>query len=133
VRARSETAAEVAEAPLPPEDFGAVYDEHFHHIYRYIAGRPGRDRVPRPGRRRRAADRGRPCGLEAGGIPEALAGPVQWRPHLALGHAQCLGRAAIDTGDEAIRRGDGQAVRQEAAGSLPARPSDHRAAGARRA
>jgi hypothetical protein len=37
VRARSETAAEVAEAPLPPEDFGAVYDEHFHHIYRHIS------------------------------------------------------------------------------------------------
>lgn len=43
MRARSETAAEVAEAPLPPEDFGTVYDENFHHIYRYIAGRLGRD------------------------------------------------------------------------------------------
>jgi RNA polymerase sigma factor (sigma-70 family) len=43
VRARSETTAAGAGAPPPPEDFGAVYDSHFHDIYRYIAGRLGRD------------------------------------------------------------------------------------------
>lgn len=84
---------------------------------------------------------------DAGAAPQTAAdraawkrvvSPKRWRvlsngDHISRSATPSLGRAAIDTGDEAVRRGDGQAVRQEAAGSLPARPSDHRAAGARRA
>jgi RNA polymerase sigma factor (sigma-70 family) len=43
VRAGPEPTTAQAQAPPPPEDFGAVYDEHFSDIYRYIAGRLGRD------------------------------------------------------------------------------------------
>jgi RNA polymerase sigma-70 factor (ECF subfamily) len=31
------------ESGLPPHDFAALYDAHFSDIYRYIAGRLGRD------------------------------------------------------------------------------------------
>jgi RNA polymerase sigma factor (sigma-70 family) len=43
MRARTGTTPATNAAPPPPEDFGAVYDEHFPDIYRYIAGRLGRD------------------------------------------------------------------------------------------
>jgi RNA polymerase sigma factor (sigma-70 family) len=43
MRARTGTTPATNEAPPPPEDFGAVYDEHFPDVYRYIAGRLGRD------------------------------------------------------------------------------------------
>jgi RNA polymerase sigma factor (sigma-70 family) len=43
MRARTDTTPAANEAPPPPEDFGAIYDEHFPDIYRYIAGRLGRD------------------------------------------------------------------------------------------
>ena len=43
MRTRTGTTPATNEAPSPPEDFGAVYDEHFPDIYRYIAGRLGRD------------------------------------------------------------------------------------------
>lgn len=41
MRARSATLALETVTPPSPEDFGVVYDEHFHDIYRYIAGRLG--------------------------------------------------------------------------------------------
>jgi DNA-directed RNA polymerase specialized sigma24 family protein len=43
VRARSETTAVETVTTPSPEDFGVVYDAHFHDIYRYIAGRLGPD------------------------------------------------------------------------------------------
>jgi RNA polymerase sigma-70 factor (ECF subfamily) len=43
VRVRTEATAESAEAALPADRFAALYDQHFPDIYRYVAGRLGRD------------------------------------------------------------------------------------------
>jgi RNA polymerase sigma factor (sigma-70 family) len=43
MRVRAEARAEPDDAALPIEEFASLYDQHFHDIYRYIAGRLGRD------------------------------------------------------------------------------------------
>jgi RNA polymerase sigma factor (sigma-70 family) len=43
VRVRADARTESDDAALPAEEFASLYDKHFHDIYRYIAGRLGRD------------------------------------------------------------------------------------------
>ena len=43
MRVRTEARAESDDAALPTEEFASMYDQHFSDIYRYIAGRLGRD------------------------------------------------------------------------------------------
>ncbi|MFB9832851.1 RNA polymerase sigma factor [Actinoallomurus acaciae] len=42
MRAGSQTPPKVVEPDLPQAAFAALYDQHFHDIYRYVAGRLGR-------------------------------------------------------------------------------------------
>jgi RNA polymerase sigma factor (sigma-70 family) len=43
VRVQAEATPESEGPALPAEEFATLYDQHFHDIYRYIAGRLGRD------------------------------------------------------------------------------------------
>ena len=43
MRVRTEATTESAEPALTADEFAALYDQHFPDIYRYVAGRLGRD------------------------------------------------------------------------------------------